>query len=107
MKLIFAIISNKDVQKVLSALSAAGFMSTRISTMGQFLENGHSCIIVGDEEKNVEAILSIIESNVTKRVVRSYGVSSTLAGSLLKQPVDVEENGGVAVVIDVEQYKKF
>ncbi|MCD7723691.1 MAG: cyclic-di-AMP receptor [Clostridiales bacterium] len=107
MKLIFAIISNKDVEKVLAALSESGFRSTRISTMGQFLENGHSCIIVGDEEKHVDSILSIIENNVTKRVVRSYGVSSTLAGSLLKQPVDVEENGGIAVVIDVEQYKRF
>ncbi len=107
MKLIFAIISNKDADKVIAAIGAAGFMSTKISSVGQFLEDGHTCIISGDKEENIEKILSIIEQNVTKRVVKSHGVSSTLSGSLLKQPVDVEENGGVAFVLDVDDYKRF
>ena len=47
MKLIITIISNKDIQKVLEALSKAGFFATKISTTGQFLEGGHSCIFIG------------------------------------------------------------
>ena len=47
----------------------------------------------------------IIEKNVTKRVVRHIGVDSTLQGSLLKKPVDVEEYGAVEFVLDVDQFR--
>ena len=39
--------------------------------------------------------------------MRKRDVASTLNGTLLKQPVDVEEYGGVAFVIDVEDFVKF
>lgn len=107
MKLIITIISNKDVEKVLEALSTAGFMATKISTTGQFLEGGHSCIFIGVDEEKLEAVFDVMSNNVTKRIVRQHGVQSTLAGTLLKQPVDVEEYGGVAFVIDVESFRKF
>ena len=35
MKLVMAVISNKDVSKVLDAITKEGFASTRISTTGQ------------------------------------------------------------------------
>ena len=107
MKLIIAIISNKDIEKVLEALSSAGFMATKISTTGQFLEGGHSCIFIGVENSKTEAVFDVLGKNVTKRVIKQYGVKSTLSGTLLKQPVDVEEYGGVAFVIDVEDFRKF
>lgn len=107
MKLVIAIISNKDVEKVLNALAEEGFRATKVSTTGQFLQGGHSCFLVGTEDERVEALISILKGSVTKRIVRSHGVKSTLAGTLLKQPVDVEEYGGVAFVVDVEDFEKF
>ena len=44
---------------------------------------------------------------MTKRVVRQVGVASTLEGSLLRQPVDVEEYGAVAFVINVDEFRKL
>ncbi len=107
MKLIITIISNKDIEKVLEALSSAGFMATKISTTGQFLEGGHSCIFIGVEDSKTEAVFDVLGKNVTKRVIKQYGVKSTLSGTLLKQPVDVEEYGGVAFVINVDDFRKF
>ena len=107
MKLIIVIISNKDIGKVLEALSKAGILATKISTTGQFLEGGHSCAFIGIEEEKTEEVFDLIKQNVTKRVVRRQGVNSTLAGTLLTQPVDVEEYGGVAFTIDVEDFRKF
>lgn len=107
MKLLITIISNKDIEKVLEALSKAGFFATKISTTGQFLEGGHSCIFIGVEKEKIEEVFDVLSHNVTKRIVRQYGVSSTVAGTLLKQPVDVEEYGGVCFIIDVEDFRKF
>lgn len=107
MKLVIVIVSNKDTSKVLSAVSADGYFITRISTSGQFLEDGHTTMLIGVNEDRLENLFSIIQDNVTKRVVRSVGVESTLQGSLLKKPVDVEEYGAVAFVVDVEEFKKF
>ncbi len=107
MKLVIAIISNSDVSKVLGATSADGFSSTKIATAGQFLQNGQTTVLFGVDESRVEELFEIIESNVTRRVLREKGVESTIEGSLLKKPVDVEEYGAVAFVVDVEDFRKL
>ena len=107
MKLVIAIISNSDVSKVLGATSADGFSSTKIATAGQFLQSGQTTVLFGVDESRVEELFEIIESNVTRRVLREKGVESTIEGSLLKKPVDVEEYGAVAFVIDVEDFRKL
>lgn len=107
MKLVIVILSNKDLSKVVAATVEEGFFSTKISTQGLFLENGQTTILFGVQDDRVEDLLAIVENNVTKRVVRKVGVESTLQGSLLKKPVDVEEYGAVAFVIDVEQFRKL
>ncbi|MCM1285066.1 MAG: cyclic-di-AMP receptor [Acetobacter sp.] len=107
MKLVIAIVSNKDLANVLSNTSREGFFSTKISTSGQFLESGQTTILFGTEDDKVEKLFEIIEKSVTKRIVRKTGVESTIEGSLLKKPVDVEEFGAVAFVINVDEFRKL
>lgn len=107
MKLVLVIVSNRDLSQVLAATSAEGYFSTKVSTAGQFLEGGHTTILFGVDDDRVDALFDVLEKNITKRVVRKSGVESTLEGSLLKKPVDVEEYGAVAFVIDVDQFRKI
>lgn len=107
MKLVIVIISNKDAPKVLAATSTEGYPSTKIATSGQFLESGQTTVLYGVEEDRVEPLFELIKNNVTKRALRKEGVGSTLEGSLLKKPVDVEEFGAVAFIVDVEQFRKL
>lgn len=107
MKLVIAIVSNKDLANVLAATSAEGYFSTKIATAGQFLEGGHTTILYGIEDDKVENLFDILEKNITKRIVRKTGVESTLEGSLLKKPVDVEEYGAVAFVVNVDEFRKL
>lgn len=107
MKLIIAVISNKDIANVLAAISNEGYFATKLNTSGQFLADGHTSVCVGTQEENVPKVYEIIKNNVTKRVVRQYGVDSTLEGSLLKKPVDVEEYGAVSFLLDVEDFQKL
>ena len=57
--------------------------------------------------KRQEQLFDVLKKHVTKRVVRQAGVASTLEGSLLRQPVDVEEYGAVAFVINVDEFRKL
>ena len=107
MKLVIVIVSNKDLTNVLSSTLLQGYFSTKISTQGMFLENGQTTVLFGVKDEDVDKLFDIIEKNVTKRVVRHIGVDSTLQGSLLKKPVDVEEYGAVAFVLDVDQFRKL
>ena len=102
MKLVMAVISNKDVSKVLDAITKEGFATT-----GQFLADGHTTLFIGTEDHKVEQLFDVLKKHVTKRVVRQAGVASTLEGSLLRQPVDVEEYGAVAFVINVDEFRKL
>lgn len=107
MKLVVIIISNKDAENVLNALAVNGFFATKFSTKGQFLIDGHTTILVGCEGERLDSLYSLLKANVTKRVVKTAGVTSTITGSLLNQSVDVEENGCVAFTIDIEDFNKF
>ncbi|MBQ7740869.1 MAG: cyclic-di-AMP receptor [Eubacterium sp.] len=107
MKLIIAIISNKDTNNVTEAITQNGYSVTKISSAGQFLTDGHTTIMVGCDDDKVEKLFEILKKNLTKRIVKTPGVTSTLSGSFLNQAVDVEEYGGVAFTLDVEDFQKF
>ncbi len=101
------IISNTDVEKVMTRIVEGGYSATKISTTGQFLKDGHTAVLIVCDEDRVDNLVKIIKANVSKRIVRTPGVMSTVDGSLLNQSVDVEEYGGIAFIINVEDFQKF
>lgn len=107
MKLVLTIASNGDVKNIISAMAKEGFFTTRISTTGQFLSDGHTLFFSGTDDNKVDKLISVVQENVTKRTVDVRGVESTLEGTLLKKPVTVEKGGAICFVIDVERYIKI
>jgi uncharacterized protein YaaQ len=107
MKLVMIIVSNSDADNVLSQVASNGYFATKVSTKGQFLVDGHTAILIGCEDEKVAQLHEILKKSVTKRVVRTPGVTSTISGSLLNQAVDVEEFGAVAFTINVDDFQKF
>lgn len=107
MKLVMTIISNKDTEKVLDSLAKNGYFVTKVSTNGQFLVDGHTALLIGCEDEKVEKLYDLLKEKVTKRTIKTEGVTSTVDGSLLNKAVDVEEYGAVAFTIDVENFSKF
>ena len=107
MKLVITIISNKDTEKVIDALAFNGYFATKISTSGQFLTDGNTALLICCDEDKVDRLYSILKETVTKRKIKTQGVTSTLSGSLLRQAVDVEEYGAVAFMTDIDRFEKF
>jgi uncharacterized protein YaaQ len=107
MKLVIAILSNSDCENVISAIAQNGYSSTKIATQGQFLVDGTTTLLVGCDDDKVKPLLEIMKNSATKRTIESYGVTSTVSGSLLKQAVDVEKYGIVAFIVNIEEFIKL
>ncbi len=107
MKLVIAIISNKDCDKVMAAIAEKKYFVTKISSKGQFLVDGNTTLMICCTDDRVEELYDVIKNNVTCRIIRTPGVTSTVDGSLLKQAVDVEEYGAVAFSVNIEDFQKF
>ena len=107
MKLILAIVNSEDGNKVLGALSEAGFSVTKLATTGGFLRAGNITLIVGTEEERVEEAISIFKERCrTRKHIMTTPISAGMAGVYTPQPIEVEIGGATIFVTDVDRFEK-
>jgi uncharacterized protein YaaQ len=63
MKLIIAILPDTDSDTVSRALTSASFRVTYIASTGGFLRRGHSTLLIGLDDEQVEPALQVIRKN--------------------------------------------
>jgi uncharacterized protein YaaQ len=71
MRLIVAIVQDYDCDRLLQAVSAAGFGATRIASTGGFLRTGNTTVFMGVEDSQVDPCISLIKSYCQARVERA------------------------------------
>ena len=67
MKLIFAVIRDKDAGEAIGALNKAHIGVTKLSSTGGFLRDGNTTLMIGTEDDKVEAVMDILRENCAKR----------------------------------------
>ncbi|MBP1701989.1 MAG: hypothetical protein H6Q38_1096 [Chloroflexi bacterium] len=65
MKLIIAILQDKDTEAVSQALITNGYRVTRIASTGGFIKRGSSTVMIGAEESRIDDVISIIRNHVS------------------------------------------
>ena len=107
MKMIIAIISNDDANRIQKIFVENGIIATRLATTSGFLRARNATFLIGVDESKVDLTLSLIEQYTKKRkaTVPNTIVNEFWAFSSL--PIEVEVGGAVCFIIDVEKYKKF
>lgn len=60
MKMIIAILDDKDTQRVTSELAQSGYTVTKIDSTGGFLRRGNSTLIIGVEKHKIDEAIDII-----------------------------------------------
>lgn len=107
MKMIIAIVSNDDANKVQKALVEHKFFATRLATTGGFLRARNSTFLIGVNDEKVPEVLEIIESHSKKRtkmvpntIINEFGTYSAL-------PIEVEIGGATVFVLNVDQFIKI
>lgn len=64
MKLIVAIIQDKDSNRLSSALVKANFRATKLASTGGFLKAGNTTFMIGVDDGQVESVMNVIRSRL-------------------------------------------
>ena len=112
MKLIFAVIRDKDANEAVNALNKDHIGVTKLSSTGGFLRDGNTTLMIGTEDDQVEHVMEILRANCAKRsqvevVAPPYTTGGVPGWSIGCTPIKVEVGGATVFVLDVAQFRKL
>lgn len=109
MKLVIAVIQDKDAPRLLTELSAAGFRSTKLASTGGFLREGNTTLFVGVDDQQVERVIGLIKSicRAREQLVTPLSPVGGPADSYIPFPVEILVGGATMFVVDVEHFEKM
>jgi uncharacterized protein YaaQ len=108
-KLVVAVVHADDAGKCSDALTEAGFVVTRFSTSGGFLQKGNATLLVGVDAARVDEVVAILRRHAHRRVEQ---INPTPTGAeavefIVPFPVEVEVGGATIFVLDVERLERL
>lgn len=109
MKLIMAVIQDKDSNRLANEFIDANIRATKLSSTGGFLKAGNSTFIIGVEDDRVQETLELIKKTCQSR--KQY-LSSTMSLDMsldgqVPYPVEVEVGGATVFVLPVEGFHRY
>ena len=109
MKLIVAVIQDRDANDLTRALTDAGHRHTKLSSTGGFLRSGNTTLIIGTEDANVEAILAIIHKTCQARehLMQAISPAAATGEAFVPFPHMVTIGGATVFVVDVDRFEKW
>lgn len=109
MKLVVAVVQDKDSHKLLEALMQAGHRATKLASTGGFLREGNTTLLVGATDDKVDDVVGIIRRTCKAReqLVTPLSPMGGPADSYIPYPVEVLVGGATVFVLNVERFEKF
>lgn len=109
MKLVIAIVQDKDSNRLANEFIDANIRATKLSSTGGFLKAGNSTFIVGIEDERVEEALGLIKQTCQSRhqyVSTPMSLDISLDGQV-PYPVEVEVGGATVFVLPMEGFYHY
>lgn len=103
MKLIAAIVQDRDADELLDALMEIGFRATKIQTTGGFLRGSSNLILIGVEPGRVEQAFDVIRSHCQSRTQLVHPKDAPYLAS----PLEVHIGGAIIFVWELERYERL
>lgn len=109
MKLVVAIIQDKDSHRLLASLTQAGFRATKLASTGGFLREGNTTLFVGVDDDQTERVVGIIRTTCRAReqLVTPLTPMGGPADAYIPYPVEIIVGGATVFVLPVERFEKF
>jgi len=109
MKLVIAIVQDKDSHRLSKELVKQDVRVTKLASTGGFLKAGNTTFFIGVEDERLNDVLNIIKQNCKSREQLVSPVS-TLGGnadSYIPYPVEVQVGGATVFVLPIEDFYQF
>lgn len=109
MKLIMAIVQDKDSNRLANEFIDANIRATKLSSTGGFLKAGNSTFIIGLEDERVQDALELIKKTCQSRkqyVSTPISLDISLDGQV-PYPVEVEVGGATVFVLPVDGFHQY
>lgn len=109
MKMVVAIVQDKDSNRLSGALVKANLRATKLASTGGFLRAGNTTFMIGVEDDQVSTVLNVIRSNckVRDQLVTPVTPLSGTSDSYMPLPVEVQVGGATVFVLPVERFEHF
>lgn len=109
MKLVIAVVQDKDSPKLAQNLVKTGIRATKLATTGGFLHAGNTTFMIGTPEERVDEVLDVIKSSCRSReqIVTPMSPMGSQLESYVPYPVSVQVGGATCFVLDIEQFQQF
>lgn|SRR6478752_3204650 len=108
MKLVIAVVQDYDADRLLRAVTAAGFRATRIASMGGFLRMGNATILMAMPEDDVATCLDIVAHSCRSRVEVAADTAATEFVDWFPAGIhEVTVGGAVTFTINVARYERM
>lgn len=109
MKMIIAIVQDKDSQRLLTELVDYNFRATKLASTGGFLKSGNTTFMIGTDDYRVDKALELIKKNCQSReqLVAPVSPMGGNADSYVPYPVEIQVGGATVFVLPIEQFLQF
>lgn len=109
MKLIIAVVQDKDSNRLITTLNKANFQTTKLATTGGFLKEGNTTLMIGCQDEHIDEALNIIKENCSQReqMVAPVSPMGGSTDSYMPNPVKVEVGGATVFVLPIESFFRF
>ncbi|MCM3719901.1 cyclic-di-AMP receptor [Fictibacillus phosphorivorans] len=109
MKMIIAVVQDKDSSRLQDALVEKNYRATKLATTGGFLKSGNTTFMIGVEDAQIDEVMEIIRENCKSRnqMVAPVSPMGGNADAYVPYPVEVEVGGATVFVLPVEKFQQF
>jgi len=109
MKLIMAVVQDKDSNRLSNALINEGIRATKMASTGGFLRAGNTTFMIGIEDERVNDVLNIIKASckVRDQLVTPVTPMGGTTDSYIPFPVEVQVGGAAVFIMPVERFEHF
>ncbi|GBG04288.1 cyclic-di-AMP receptor [Lactobacillus rodentium] len=106
MKLIIAIVQNKDADELAKHFIENDIRATKLATSGGFLKAGNTTFMIGISDERVEQVIDLIKEYSHKRE-QYLAPNMSMGSTMFAKGVEVEVGGATVFVLPVESFVQF
>lgn len=108
MKLIIAVVQDKDSNRLSQALVKKNIGATKLASTGGFLKAGNTTFLIGIDDEKVDDVLDVIRDSCRSRE-QLISPASPMSGNTdyVSYPVEVQIGGATVFILTVDRFEQF